>query len=944
MATNMLNPKKNNQPPSSSGKVYRNYQDFIGSHYISKDDNRTATNTRITGGKFHIPDEKYPEFMQLYHKDILLTNSEEYLTETQRDKDGPIAIDIDLKYKYEVTTKQYQNKHIASLLILYLDELKKIFQFRDKTPFPIYIFEKPNVNRVEEKQITKDGIHIIIGIQADKTTRSILRKRIVEKIQEEWGDLKLENSWEDVFDKGVCEGTTAWQLYGSKKPNHDIYRLTRVYEADYDSTDGEIMHDIVNIKKFDFARDLYKLSVRYTGHPQFFYKADFIPIHDATKTVVVPKRVPVKQINIMKIQNQEELDIAIGRFLESLNPNEYDLREAYELTMILPESYYGDGSYTNWMRVGWALCNISKRLLIVWIAMSAKSSSFQFSSISDLAERWEGFDTNNENGLTKRSLIYWARESVPHLYKQVHENTVDYYLNQSVKNISLSGTNKNDKNIGCGDSDIAKILHHLHKGEYACAGLKADKWYRFSKHRWVEDECGTTLRRNISEGLRQLYRKKGEELSRNVSDNDEGAEPSPSHESLSTKIWEIVVKLSQTVHKDHILKEARELFFDPEIKFLDLLDSNPYLLCCKNGVIDVKERTFRAGRAEDYLSKSTNIEYKKLDRKRDATIIAEIEDFMEKLYPIPDVRKYMWQHFASVLVGVNLNQKLHMYVGGGENGKSALTDLMSQTLGDYYLIAPLSLITQSRQKQGQASPDIVALKGVRYAVMQEPSKDDKINDGAMKELTSGIEPIKGRNLFSTPITFIPQFKIIVCSNNFMKVNTTDHGTWRRLAVVDHVSLFTDNPAKDDPEKPYQFKKDPIIIQRFPIWKEVFLAMLVEIVFETQGRVDQCKFIDDSSLKYREREDHIAQFINEKLVLEPNNQEAKLTKVEVSSEFKIWYENTYGRGGPNIKEVHEYLDKKIGRFKTAVSAWTGARINYNKNKPDIEFDIDDDDVY
>jgi hypothetical protein len=74
-------------------------------------------------------------------------------------------------------------------------------------------------------------------------------------------------------------------------------------------------------------------------------------------------------------------------------------------------------------------------------------------------------------------------------------------------------------------------------------------------------------------------------------------------------------------------------------------------------------------------------------------------------------------------------------------------DLMSQCLGDYYAISPISLITQSRQKQGQASPDIVALKGVRLACMQEPSKDDKINDGAMKELTSGVEPIKGRNLF-----------------------------------------------------------------------------------------------------------------------------------------------------------------------------------------------------
>ena len=55
--------------------------------------------------------------------------------------------------------------------------------------------------------------------------------------------------------------------------------------------------------------------------------------------------------------------------------------------------------------------------------------------------------------------------------------------------------------------------------------------------------------------------------------------------------------------------------------------------------------------------------------------------------------------------------------------------------------------------------------------MQEPSKDDKINDGAMKELTSGVEPIKGRNLFSTPITFVPQYEISVCSNNFMKVTS-----------------------------------------------------------------------------------------------------------------------------------------------------------------------------
>jgi len=138
------------------------------------------------------------------------------------------------------------------------------------------------------------------------------------------------------------------------------------------------------------------------------------------------------------------------------------------------------------------------------------------------------------------------------------------------------------------------------------------------------------------------------------------------------------------------------------------------------------------------LEKSTNINYVPLDRKRDAKVINEINDFMAKLFPLEKLRNYMWEHFASILIGVNLNQKLHMYIGGGENGKSVLTDLLSQCLGDYSSTVPLSLLTQAGQKQGQASTDIVSLKGLRLAQMQEPSKDDRINDGAMKELTSCV--------------------------------------------------------------------------------------------------------------------------------------------------------------------------------------------------------------
>ncbi len=915
-------------------KAASNYQDFIGSHWLGKDDPRQPTNTRITGGKYFIPDEEYPAFLEHYYKDIVSKNGDEFLTEKQRESGGPIAVDFDFRYDYQVTEKQYSEKHIAGIVQIYLEVLKGIFQFADKCPFPVYVFEKPTVNRLEDKQITKDGIHMLIGIQADRITQTIIRERVIEKIEEEWGDLPLKNSWEDVLDKGISTGVTNWQLYGSKKPDHDKYSLTRVYEYEYDTTDGEFMEVKVPVKKFNWAADFAKLSVRYTGHPQFFFKADFIAVHE--KGRATPAR-PVfrpsqQQTNVVvnysvnSIKTKADIDVLVAQLLDSLKPDEYNIREAYELAMILPIEYYGEGSYLKWMKVGWALSNVSKKLFIGWVSFSARSPTFQFDSIPDLYAKWSEFDTNNNHGLTKRSIIYWARESAPAEFRRINDASIGYYLDQSIKHLTLNGIARGDKHIGCGDTDLAKILYMMYKDAYACAGLKADKWYRFSKHRWVEDECGTSLRRHISNELKDLYRLKCDEISIKLSDepNDEKIK---SWEGLSNKVVEIVGKLAQTSHKDHILKEARELFFDPEVNFMDLLDSNPYLLCCKNGVVDIKNKVFRPGRAEDYLSKCTNINYTKLDRKRDATTIAEIEDFFEKLFPNKALRKYMWQHLASILVGVNLNQKLHLYIGNGENGKSVLMDLMSQCLGDYYAISPISLITQSRQKQGQASPDIVALKGVRLACMQEPSKDDEINDGAMKELTSGVEPIKGRNLFSTPITFIPQCKIVVCSNNFMKVKTRDHGTWRRLAVVDFEALFTDVPVTDDPEKPYQFKKDATIKEKFPEWREVLLSMLVEILFETQGRVDACKIIDDSSLKYKEGQDHIAEFIRDKIVVETNG---RATKTEVTNEFNVWYASTYGRGGsPNTKEVHEYFDKRFGRYKVNSGGWLGIRIRYER---------------
>ncbi len=95
---------------------------------------------------------------------------------------------------------------------------------------------------------------------------------------------------------------------------------------------------------------------------------------------------------------------------------------------------------------------------------------------------------------------------------------------------------------------------------------------------------------------------------------------------------------------------------------------------------------------------------------------------MAKLFPQEEMRKYMWEHLASTFIGTNDNQTFNMYTGSGRNGKSKLVDLMSKTLGDYKATVPITLLTQKRNQIGSTSSEIVQLMGVRYAVMQEPSK------------------------------------------------------------------------------------------------------------------------------------------------------------------------------------------------------------------------------
>ena len=146
------------------------------------------------------------------------------------------------------------------------------------------------------------------------------------------------------------------------------------------------------------------------------------------------------------------------------------------------------------------------------------------------------------------------------------------------------------------------------------------------------------------------------------------------------------------------------------------------------------------------------------------------------MFPIEELRNYMWDHLASTLIGINHDQTFNIYTGSGSNGKSILVTLMEEILGDYKGEVPLQLITDKRSMIGRATPEVAQLVGIRYAVIQEPSKGDSINEGPLKEITGG-DKLTARALYKNSFSFQPQFNLVVCTNTLLdvKVMTMVHG-------------------------------------------------------------------------------------------------------------------------------------------------------------------------
>jgi len=931
----------------SSTENYRDLSSFLSKHSAKNDNNISPTHTRIPdkslnvyGGSYIVPTEEYELFYKLYYDHVFKNNKLEYLTEKQINN-GPILIDVDLRYSYDVEKRIHTEEHITDLIEIYLETLKDLIVFENDKPFPVYTFEKPKVNRLIDKSLTKDGIHIIIGIQMDHYLQQILRKRIISKIGDYW-DLPIINTWESVFDDCISKGTTNWQMFGSRKPGNDAYQLvghyliTQKLKEDDDDDETEFVSEKKKITEYDFSKDLFKLSAQYDKHIKFDINDKVKDEYDSfsKKNINIKKntnKTKIKYINNSKDEDENDdgtnidlesidsfikLKNSMDKILSNLKTNEYYIKEAHSYTQILPAKYYESGSHEKNRLVAFALKHTDNRLFLSWVMLRSKAEDFDYSTIPELFNKWNRYFKDKENGVTIRSIMYWAKQDAFEEYQNIKKQTRDYFIEESINSPT--------------DFDFALVLHHMYKDTYVCSSLVNKTWYVFKKNRWELDR-GQSLRKAISVEMYNAYQSKSDEL---VNEMMHYEDDDDRKNSLSKRIkayTEISMKLKKTNDKNNIMREAAEIFFDQE--FDKNMDCNKWLMCFSNGVVDFKNKEFRSGYPQDYITKSTNIPYEPYNEDIHGVVGSNITTFMSQLFPDPSLNNYMWEHLASTLIGENINQTFNIYRGSGSNGKSILTDLMTETLGDYTGTVPVTLVTEKRVNIGGTSSEIMQLKGVRYAVMQEPSKDARINEGMMKQLT-GDSTLSGRALYCETQTFPIQFHLVVCTNTLFEIVSNDDGTWRRIRICDFMSKFVDPEQPVDPNTKYQFPKDKNLKDKLPKWAIIFASMLVKLAFEKQGIVTDCDIVKASSNSYRKKQDHIAAFVDEKVCKCIGK---KIRKTDLTQEFKRWMEDKGGKM-PKGSELHEYMDNKFGCYNK--NGWKDVALIIENEKDEMDEFNDD----
>ena len=543
-----------------------------------------------------------------------------------------------------------------------------------------------------------------------------------------------------------------------------------------------------------------------------------------------------------------------------------------------------------------ALCN----LLAFWTDGDLNRMDRLFRKSVLMREKWDKphfSDGRTYGQATLEKAVTDLREGYGARRPPDSERTAD-----SSDALKPSTTKLTDENLFSDYGNIVKLLDRLTDRIAYTPGLD---WLLYNPETgiWEPEPGSERVKRLVLETLREAWSAVLYSAQRNEADLKKQLKALDSDDAKTAmlakqvkqasaqreKVFQWVRQCETAYRIRSTLEIAEGYFWTPPA----IWDSNPHVLVCANGVLDLQSGQLLPHSPSYHATKTTSTNY------RQGATHPAWDAAVSLLKAEGDRYEFIHQYCGSGLHGENPNERVIIFQGDGGTGKGTLLTAIHRAMGDYVATVEVgSLLATDWRKQNKSAPreDLLKLRGARFVYPSiEPPKDSKLDDGSIKALT-GNDAITARYPHGREsITFTPVFKLVIQTNFPLQTEFDDPGMKRRVIVVP----FNKKPERPDPTIKHDLMHDPNaraavlawLYEGYRVWLNSGFALPVSTL-ATEATADYwadmdpyAQFARDAGLRFEKS--------------------LKCLKPRITAAFKAWREET-GRRDASMKNIPKWL--------------------------------------
>lgn len=372
-------------------------------------------------------------------------------------------------------------------------------------------------------------------------------------------------------------------------------------------------------------------------------------------------------------------------------------------------------------------------------------------------------------------------------------------------------------------------------------------WLVWNGKRWERN--GGAAVRLAKEAVRMIY----QEAARGLDEDERNAIAQWAMKSESEHHINAMLGLAES---DAVIEARPEMF-----------DSDPMLLNCANGTLDLRTGELHAHDPADRLTRLIGAEY-----HPDAPAPTWEAFLFRVMGGRQTLIDFLRRAIGYSLTGDTGEQCLFFCYGRGANGKSTFLETIRALSGEYAQTTEFETLLAKRNTSGAANPEIARMSGVRFVTAIEAGEGRRLNEPVIKALTGG-DAVTARHLYHDHFEFHPQFKLWLAANHKPTVKGTDEAIWRRIRLIPFTVTIPEG------------ERDPKLAAKLRAELPGILAWAVRGCLEWQaeglGTPDEVRAATE---QYRAEQDVLAAFLEECCVQKP---EAEAGAGKLLEAYKSW---------------------------------------------------------